>query len=202
MQNTKEKKSDRRVMRSQQALTDALLHLMLDKGYAETTVADIVEKANVGRSTFYAHFADKEDLLQQSLQGLKAFLTDETTIPPEREGPSHPALSFALPMLLHAFEQRELFNSLMSKRTGAPVQEHFQIMLTDLVLEKLGTAPSDVDCRIDDTMRAHFIVGAFLGTLLAWIADPGEQTPNTVDRKFRALILGGAFRSSGSGDSL
>lgn len=196
--NDSTKKTDRRIERSQRALQEALLQLMLEKGYGETSVSDIVERANVGRSTFYAHFADKEDLLQQSLQGLKAFLTDETIVPPNREGPSHPALTFALPMFLHAYEQRNLFQSLMAVRSGAPVQEHLQIMLTDLIVEKLdskacGTSGGE-DRELPPLLRAHFIVGAFLAVLLRWVADPAEETPYEIDRKFRKLMLGGPLR--------
>jgi transposase-like protein len=62
-----DEKSDRRVQRSKRALREALVQLMIEKGYEETTVADIAERADVGRSTFYTHYADKEDLLQGSL---------------------------------------------------------------------------------------------------------------------------------------
>ncbi len=190
------KKADRRVQRSQQALQEALLQLMLEKGYAETSVSDIVERANVGRSTFYTHFADKEDLLQQSLQGLKAFLTDETLVPPEREGPSHPALSFALPMFLHAYEQKSLFERVAAARSGAPVQEQLQIMLIDLVAERLDSVSAKqaiADDGISSLERAQFIVGAFLAMLLHWVADPGSETPHAIDKKFRRLMLGGVF---------
>ncbi len=192
--NMTKKKMDRRVRRSQQALQDALLQLMFEKGYGETTVSDIVERANVGRSTFYAHFADKEDLLQQSLQGLRDFLTDETIVLPERKGPTHPALMFSLPMFLHAHEQRNLFHSVMGARSGAPVQQHMQIMLTDLVKERLdqtsGTSKPSGD-GASTALRARLIVGAFLAVLLQWVADPTSEPPEEMDRKFRELILRG-----------
>lgn len=57
------KKDDRRTTRTRLALRDALIHLILEKHYDSITVQDIIDRANVGRSTFYAHFRDKEDLL-------------------------------------------------------------------------------------------------------------------------------------------
>lgn len=187
-----EKKTDRRVQKSLQALQDALLELMLEKGYGETSVSDIVERANVGRSTFYAHFADKEDLLQQSLQGLRGFLTDETIPLPERKGPSHPALTFALPLFMHAEERMDLFRSLMRAGSGAPVQEHLQIMLTDLVKDVLGKdATKQTPSDISNALKAEFIVGSFLAVLLAWLADPGTDTPSEIEAKFRRMVLGG-----------
>lgn len=60
---TKPKPLDRRIQRTRQLLLDSLIALILEKGYEETTVQDIIDRANVGRSTFYAHFENKEQLL-------------------------------------------------------------------------------------------------------------------------------------------
>ncbi|MCB0110928.1 MAG: TetR family transcriptional regulator, partial [Caldilineaceae bacterium] len=51
-----QQKTDRRSARSQQLLYQALMDLMLEKRYDKITVQDIIDRANVGRSTFYAHF--------------------------------------------------------------------------------------------------------------------------------------------------
>ena len=57
------KMEDRRVQRTRALLLSALLDLIVEQGYEEITVQDIVDRANVGRSTFYAHFLDKRELL-------------------------------------------------------------------------------------------------------------------------------------------
>ena len=54
---------DRRVARSRRALKEALTDLILERGYEAVTVQDVIDRADVGRSTFYAHFLDKDDLL-------------------------------------------------------------------------------------------------------------------------------------------
>ena len=55
--------TDRRVRRTRRALHDALLTLMTEKSYDAVTVQDIIDRADVGRSTFYSHFTDKRYLL-------------------------------------------------------------------------------------------------------------------------------------------
>ena len=57
--NMESRKVDRRIQRTRQLLDDALIELILEKGYDKITVQNIVDQANVGRSTFYAHFLDK-----------------------------------------------------------------------------------------------------------------------------------------------
>ena len=55
--------NDRRVNRTIESLRNALIELIVEKHYDSITVQDIIDRANVGRSTFYTHFRDKEDLL-------------------------------------------------------------------------------------------------------------------------------------------
>ena len=54
--------TDRRVLRTRAVLRDALITLVGESGWDAITVQDICDRAKVGRSTFYMHFADKEDL--------------------------------------------------------------------------------------------------------------------------------------------
>src|SRR5215213_3349989 len=56
-------KADRRSERTRQLLNVALVELMSEQRFDEITVQDIIERADVGRSTFYAHYLDKDDLL-------------------------------------------------------------------------------------------------------------------------------------------
>ncbi len=62
-----ERKIDRRVQRTRQLLRDALLSLIVEKGYEAITVQNIIDRANLGRSTFYLHYQDKDDLLASGM---------------------------------------------------------------------------------------------------------------------------------------
>ena len=57
------KKIDVRVRRTRDALGDALVDLMQEKPFDSITVQDVLDRAQVGRSTFYSHYSDKNDLL-------------------------------------------------------------------------------------------------------------------------------------------
>jgi hypothetical protein len=64
---SKEQKDDRPSKHSPQMIGDALVELMLEKSFDAITAQDILDRANVGRSTFYAHYTDKEDLLSDQI---------------------------------------------------------------------------------------------------------------------------------------
>ena len=93
-------KPDRRPERTRQALSGAFITLVLERGYAAVTVDDVVARANVGRSTLYAHFGGLEGLLRHSLAGPSARLADLVDQPVTAE-----ALT---PLLSHFWDQRKL----------------------------------------------------------------------------------------------
>src|SRR5512143_406333 len=64
----KTKKLDPRVVRTRQMLRDALVALIAEKGFDALTVQDIAERAKLNRATFYLHYHDKQDLLENSLR--------------------------------------------------------------------------------------------------------------------------------------
>src|SRR5438132_11064546 len=104
------KPPDRRVQRTRKLLQDALVSLMIEKGYEATTVQDIIDRANVGRATFYAHFADKETLLVSLLEDLRAMLTQQQQQAlATRGGVRERGLGFSLAMLEHARSHLPLY---------------------------------------------------------------------------------------------
>lgn len=66
-------RADRRTNRTRRLLRNALMAAILEKGYDAITIEDITERADLGRTTFYLHYKDKEDLLIESLEAI----TDE-----------------------------------------------------------------------------------------------------------------------------
>ena len=93
---------DRRVRRTRALLQNALMASMIEKGYEATTVQDIIDRADVGRSTFYTHFADKQTLLASRLDDLRDALSREQQLAlAARGGAGARGLGFSLPMLEH-----------------------------------------------------------------------------------------------------
>src|SRR5689334_8627333 len=70
---------DRRVRRTQRALREAFVGLVLEHGYDGVTIEDITERADVARATFYAHFDDKEQLLTTLFEEITTELSERLT---------------------------------------------------------------------------------------------------------------------------
>lgn len=104
---------DRRVRRTKLLLHRALIELILEKGYSRTTVQDILDRADVGRSTFYSHYRDKDDLLVVSCTEYVRAVVNDSGTPDTR-------LWDPVRTLLHMAEQnREVYRALVGRRSGA-----------------------------------------------------------------------------------
>lgn len=174
--------SDRRVLRTQDTLRRALVELILERGFESITVSDITERANVGRSTFYAHYADKDDLLQGSLEMLRGMLEARiAAAKAEQRRNVHPALFFSLPMLEHAAEQRALFMAMLGRKGGQLLQELIHDIWADLVRKHWEEA---------DELAVQAIAGGFGSVVHWWMTRAPELSPADVDTRFRAVVEG------------
>ena len=80
MNNIKtDERDDRRVRRTRLAIFEAFSNLVLSQRYDEIRAADIIEGADIGRSTFYAHFKNKDDVLLSSIEPLFEMLASAIT---------------------------------------------------------------------------------------------------------------------------
>src|SRR5215204_4599905 len=100
-------KDDRRSRRTRQLLGDALVELMLEKHFESITVQDILDRADVGRSTFYAHYTDKESLLMSEIEHVIHDLEEYAT----EAGNAHHGLLPSLGLFRHVKEQRRLMQA-------------------------------------------------------------------------------------------
>lgn len=170
-----EKREDRRVLRSRRALRDALVSLVIERGWDNVSIQEVCERADVGRSTFYAHFGDKEELLVSGLDELRSWLRASST--------SGVPLSFIEPLCAHVDEQRRMFSAVVGRKSGRVVQSRFQALIFDLVLEDLSASATDERER---TLAAHYVTGALLAVLSAWI-ERRDHDSSAIAGSFRRL---------------
>lgn len=186
------KPQDRRVERTRKLLQDALMGLILEKGYEAVTVQDIIDRANVGRATFYAHFADKQQLLISGFEELRVFLFEQQRA---KMPPASPVrLRFSLAMFEHACSYRQVYRALVGKQSGAIVRQQLQQLLAELVRNELAALASrDAAPPVLPEIVVQYTVSSFM-SMLMWCVD--HETPDTaeeMDAIFQQLTLPGVL---------
>ena len=165
MTTKRAKPVDRRVQRTLDTLRDALITLMHERGWDNLSVQDICDRANVGRSTFYNHFADKEDLLVKGFGNLRDALSGGVRRQASGEAPP---LAFVRGLIEHVGDNLRLSQAFVGKRSGHFVARQFRQMVLELVQEDLVLAPPGPHREAG----AHFVAGAFCEMLTWWLDGP------------------------------
>lgn len=184
------KKQDRRVARTQQLIRQALLALIREKGFEPLTVQEIIDRANVGRATFYAHFDSKEDLLISGFEEFRASLRARQRDAMSRGRTAEERLlGFSHEVFAHTDQYRDVFRAMAGKRSGAAVQRLLHKLIVDLVREDVRVTASTTDRAMPADALVQFIAGGLFGLLMWWMEARGRPTVAEVDALFRRLTI-------------
>jgi AcrR family transcriptional regulator len=170
---------DRRVQRSRRRLHEALVALILERGWDRVTVQAVCDRARVGRSTFYVHFADKEELLVGGLDHVRDDLRRQ-----QRAARTSRPFGFVRGLIEHADGSRRLFRAVIGKRSGLAVQRRFREIVRELMLEELrdqGVAAPSL------AAASRFLSGALVELLFGWVEGPSDTPALEVERLFVRL---------------
>lgn len=184
-----EVKEDRRVQRTRLTLRSAMVSLIREKGFEALTVQDIIDRANVGRSTFYSHFKSKEDLLTGSVEMMRSTLRRLQRQTMARSTSSRERMfAFARELFAHAEQHRDVFAAMVGKRSGTVFQHHLHEMLADLVREDVR-APGSRSMR--DAMQVEavvqFVAGGLLALVVSWQDRMPKASVDDLDGLFRRM---------------
>jgi AcrR family transcriptional regulator len=170
--------NDRRVLRTRRMLRDALIALIAERGWDNVSVQDICDRADVGRSTFYTHFADKEELLLGGFDDLRKMLRAQ------KSKVGGDKLAFVGGLVEHAHEHSQLFRAIIGKRAGHAVEKRFRQTVIALVKDDL--AEHGFTGRALEVTTAY-VAGALVELLTWWIDTRNSLKPVELEGVFRRL---------------
>ena len=186
------KKIDRRVERTRKLIQEALVSLILEKRYDKITVQEIIDRANVGRSTFYAHFQDKEDLLASNFANYTAQWETEQAETEPAASEESPHILHSLEFFLHANEAYE-FHQAMFEGGGAEVmietgRQHMMMDIQNHLQEMFG---EDEKLPIPLPVITNFLAGGMLSVMVWWLKEKRPYPPETINEMFQQLAMRG-----------
>ena len=161
---------DLRQRKTRRLLVEALAQLMQERPFQELSVVDICRRAMVHRTTFYAHFNDKQELLRYLLEGLEQECA-ATCLPQDPDKSPRAYLLTAARKVFDFFDQRRaLYRACLD--CGADLQAH---TLEDCAAQELCRLLSEprfraVSPQVDPQVAAHFYTGAMLSLIRWWLS--------------------------------
>ncbi len=190
----REGRQDRRIQRTRALLHEALGSLIRERTYDRITVAQILDRAKVRRSTFYIHFRDKDDLLMSSMRAL--LLRVLSTEAAANRDAADRMVAFSLPLLAHIHQHRRSAKAKLGERGRAILHEHLRRLLSEWIVQTLDGArdlPLSRSRRspLVPELLAHHIASTFVLVLHWWIDHGGTTAPGDADRLFRSLGMPG-----------
>ncbi|KLU61105.1 DNA-binding transcriptional regulator EnvR [Peptococcaceae bacterium CEB3] len=201
MMHNMEEAEDLRVRRTRKLLQEAMIELTIEKGFAGTTVRDITERAMVNRSTFYRHFSDKYDLMDQFMHETYQLIGDqEESFQPGNECHTEYKAPVGLVSLLKHVQTYSSFYRVMLGEKGDPsftqkvlkyIERRFRHLLPNMGLpNKPTTLPVD--------LLVSYVSHAGVGAIVWWIENAQPCSPEQLASWLSRLSMADMNRALGS----
>jgi AcrR family transcriptional regulator len=173
-----------------------MMELLLEKPYEAVTVQDILDRANIGRSTFYAHYYDKEDVLE-SITGQMLDLFSQSM----QQTEDRPELLPGLELFRHAEHMQKQLQVLLKGKGGEVLLKTTQALLSKNIEQNLAKALSEKRSpSVPIEVVSLFLAGAFLNLLKWWLEAEMPYSPERMDEMFQQLTLPGVWAIVGMGE--
>ena len=182
---THEQGGDRRVRRTRRSLHGALAALIHEKAWGAIGLKEILARADVGRSTFYAHFRDKDELLAE---GIRDLLREGGAAAPPATRKAEWVLRFSAPMFEHIGRYVPANGPGLAARHEDSLHEHLEHAIAASVADSLRRA-GGTEGIVCTGLLAEHVAATFVRVLEWWIAGEIRRSASEAEAAFRALVL-------------
>lgn len=181
---------DRRIQRTRQALREALLELIIERGYDKIAIADITERANIGRTTFYLHYQEKEELLKASLKTLMREL--QLDVEPSAEEIC-PYSIRCIRIFQHVAQQQILYHALLSETGSVNIGDMMRTYFTELFQRyTLDSMEEGNTSSLRNELIAAHAAGSLFGLISWWLHHRVSPSAEQMGSAYFQLMARGA----------
>ena len=194
------RENDPRVIRSRQMLRSALVSLIPEMGYTGITIQDIADRATLNRTTFYLHYRDKNELLQDTFNSL---IADFIPIPPSSGLFSREINLESITLILRQISRHaDFFRVLLAEESPPAFLNTVRDYIMRVGLQWLTMMqPKGENSRVSTEVASNFVGSAFLGVIGWWLENDMPDPPETLAEQLLTLTSLGLDRSLGLVDS-
>lgn len=182
---------DRRQRKTREAIFEAFTELLSKKGYAQITVGEIIQLADVGRATFYSHFETKDDLLKELCEELFCHIFDAMNH--NQTGHRHifecdAPNSVFLHLFRHLQKNDNNILKLLSCRNNELFLQYFKSNLYLLVKSQLHLFDTEKNKNLPESFRINHISSVFVETVRWWVDNGTKESAETITEYFMLSV--------------
>ncbi len=178
---------DRRQRKTREAIFKAFIELLSKKDFAQITVGEIIDKADIGRATFYSHFETKDYLLKELCEELFCHIIDAMN----KENNNHKHIfdcdapeSAFLHLFQHLKRNDNNILQLLSSKNNELFLQYFKNNLVELVTDRLALFEARKSDKLPDDFWINHITSTFTETVRWWIDNDTKESPETITEYF------------------
>lgn len=177
---------DRRQRKTREAIFNAFFRLMGKKSVDKITVGEIIEEADVGRATFYAHFETKEFLLNEMCKELFCHIFDSIHNNSEHKHIFDCVASDSV--FLHLFQHFKRNDNRILDLIALKDDEVFLKYFRDELIKFIETQIEVKEAQLPESLIKEYIAASFISTILWWKNTGLKETPEEINYYFTVLI--------------
>jgi AcrR family transcriptional regulator len=186
-------RTDRRTLRTRRALGTALVDLMVARSFDDISVQQVLDRARVGRATFYAHFRNKHDLLLSDVERFCELLLDAHFLAHARGGQR---VAPVAELFAHVAEYRAFERALARSGLQDVVLDLVAGHLARVIARRIAELrPDHSAVTLPPAVTARMLAASLVEMLRWWLDQPARPTAREMDAHFHDMVwtgLGGA----------
>ena len=181
------KKDDLRVIKTRKLIYQTLLELMKEKTFEEIKVSDICSKAMINRSTFYAHYEDKYELLVDFLSNLKEEFAHELSESCKENLSIREYYIRLISLFLdHIDSKRDVYNSIMVNNRSSIMMDILLSVVNDDILKRFKE--NDINLKVPTEVISKFYLGGVINIGMEWLSNSNKYTKEEILDYLKLLI--------------
>ena len=181
-----DKKDDLRVIKTKKILYETLIELMKNKTFEEIKVSDICTKALINRSTFYAHYEDKYELLLEFINSLKEEFINELSKNKNILNTREYYLEMIRLFLDHIENKKDIYNAIMINNRNSIMMDILSSVANNEVIKKMEA--SNISTRVPANIIAKFYLGGVLNLGIEWLRDTNKYSKEEIIKYLEILL--------------
>lgn len=192
--------ADRRILRTREAIQNALIDLIEELGFESISIRNIAERANINRGTFYLHYHDKFDLLEQTeneiIENVRRILVTSGGVDFEEFSSSEEPVPVIVSLFEYFQSRARLIHAVLGLKANPGFQNRIKKAIEDNLFE-LGyfAKKKPADLLVPEEYLVAYLAAAHMGVVQSWLINDCKESPREMAKILAQMSFYGPFQS-------